>query len=84
MANKVNPGTSHKEDPGSSLDEQEKLQWLLQINEELFSKELAKIVSIITFSFSLKYVKSIIGFQNIWYSHFGKYGQSFSKLLTSP
>ena len=54
MANKINPGTSHEEDPGSSLNEQEKLHWLLQINEELFSKELAKIVSILTSLFPFK------------------------------
>ena len=83
MANKINPGTSHEEDPGSPFSEQEKLHWLLQINEELFSKELAKIVSILTSLSPSKQVKSIMGFQNIWYSHLGKYGQSFTTLLPS-
>ena len=84
MANKINPGTSHEEDPGSFFNEQEKLCWLLQINEELFSKELAKIVSILTsLSPSTQFLKSIIGLQNIWYSHSGKYGQSFTTFLPS-
>ena len=53
MANKLDPRTSHEDNPGSFSNEQEKLHWLLQINDELFSRELAKIVSNPTISLIL-------------------------------